>query len=127
MSRMRRSLRFFRSCSSSSLIFIGISFFPFIEHEVIASDAVQDHAFEPVQVVEAVTGRLRYSRDHGWTRIFADNPQQLAQGKGEIAVSAFFKGGQIIGQFWSGLKDRLFFGMRVCAFNALTARRAVFG
>src|SRR5439155_201396 len=44
---MRRSLRFFSSCSSSSLIFIRISFLPFIEQEVVASDATQDHAIEP--------------------------------------------------------------------------------
>src|SRR2546422_7815400 len=62
---MRRSLRFFSSCSSSSLIFIGISFLPFIKQEVIAGDAAQDHAFEPVQVVETITGGFGDGREHG--------------------------------------------------------------
>src|SRR5438034_6600701 len=103
---MWRSLRFFRSCSSSSLIFIRSSFR--FEQEVVASDAAQDHAFEPVQIVEAITGRFRYSRDDGLPGIFADDAQQLAQRNGEIAVSAFFERGQVIGQFRSCLKDRLF-------------------
>src|SRR5688572_31584225 len=99
---MRRSLRFFRCCSSSSLIFIGASF-PFVEQKVIASDTAQDHPFEPIQIVEAVTRGLRNSREHGWARILTKDPQQLAQGNSEITVSAFFECGQIVGQFRSGL------------------------
>src|SRR5437899_6162073 len=87
MSRMRRSLRFLSSCSSSSLIFIGISFLPFIEQEVIAGDAAQDHTFEPVQIVETVTGGFLDSQEHRLARILAKNPQQLAQSKGEKTVS----------------------------------------
>src|SRR5207247_4744638 len=122
---MWRSLRFFRSCSSSSLIFIRSSFR--FEQEVVASDAAPNHAVEPVQIVEAVTARFRHSREYGLTGIFADDPQQLAQSNGEIAVSAFFERGQIIGQFRSRLKDRLFFRMRIAAFDALAARRPMLG
>src|SRR5258706_13708162 len=122
---MRRSLRFFRSCSSSSLIFLRIPFR--FEHEVVASDAAQDHAFEPVQIVEAVTGGFRYSGEHGRARIFADDPQELSQSNGEIAVSALFERGQIICQFRSRLEGRLFFRMWIAAFDALAAGRPVLG
>src|SRR5437879_13866303 len=87
----------------------------------------QDHAFEPIQVKEAVTGRIGDSVDDGLARIFADGPQQLAQGKREITVTTLFECGQIVREFRSGPENRKFFRMGIIAFDALATRRRVLG
>ena len=87
----------------------------------------QDHAFEPIQVKEAVTGRIGDSGDDGLARIFADGPQQLAQGNREITVAPLFECGQIVREFRSGPENRQFFRMRISAFDALATRRPVLG
>src|SRR5215467_6420327 len=102
MSRMRRSLRFLSSCSSSSFI-AGISFLPVIEQKVFASNAAQDHAFQAVQIVKSVTRGFGDSRKHGRAWIVPNDAQQLAQDIGEIAVTAFFQGGQVFGKLGSRL------------------------
>lgn len=73
--------------------FVGSSL-PFIEQEVIASDAAQNHSFEPIQIVGTVTGGFRRSGDDGLARIAANDPRQLAQGNSEITVSPFSERGR---------------------------------
>src|ERR1017187_802271 len=60
---MRRSLRFFISCSSSSVIVVRV-LFP--EQEVVARHAAQNHALQPVEIVEAI---LRGFADRGQERL----------------------------------------------------------
>src|SRR5437667_8944986 len=97
MSRMRRSLRFLSSCSSSSFIFIAGVSFGFIELEEVARHAAQDHTFEAVHVVEAVTGGFVDGGAHGGAGIVADHTEQLAQGHDtELALT---ENRDISGQF----------------------------
>src|SRR5712691_12656205 len=116
---MRRSLRFLSSCSSSSLIFIGGAF-RFIQQKVFARHTAQDHAFEPVHVVEAIAGSFVNGGDYRVTGIVADHAQQLAQDKDEGLASVLLERGEIAGQFGGGLKDRLMFRRRGAALDTFT-------
>src|ERR1035438_935324 len=74
---MRRSLRFFSSCSSSSLIR-----FP-IERKVLACHTAQDHPFQPVQIVKTTTAGLAHGPQQRFPWILPHQAQQLPQGKRE--------------------------------------------
>src|ERR1700733_5121991 len=117
---MRWSLRFFRSCSSSSFIFTW-AFLPVIEQKVIACDTAQDHALKPVQVVETVTSGFGNGGEHRVAGIFLHHAQQLTQGNDEILAALLFESGEIAGQFRCGRNDPLFFRMRIGALDALAA------
>src|SRR5712692_4070187 len=76
---MRRSLRFFSSCSSSSVISVR----SFVQQKVLARHAAQDHALHPVQVVKTVAGGLAHRAQQRFPWILPHQAQQLPQGKGD--------------------------------------------
>src|ERR1700691_1390023 len=73
---MRRSLRFFSSCWSSSVIVWSI----LIEQKVIARNASQNHAFQTVQIVKTVTAGFAGCGQQTIAGVLAKHAQQLAQG-----------------------------------------------
>src|SRR5260370_20642328 len=75
---MRRSLRFFSSCSSSSVMGIQVG----IEQaKVVLRHAAQNHTFQPLQIVESVLGGFPDRGQERRARIFLQQPQQLPQGQ----------------------------------------------
>src|ERR1022692_1211388 len=50
---MRRNFRFFRNCSSSSVMGIGVRI---QQQKVVVRHAAQNHAFQPVEIVETILG-----------------------------------------------------------------------
>ena len=98
-----------------------------IEAKVFARDTTQDHAFDAVQIVEAIAGGFFDGSDEGFTGIVADHAQQLAQGKNEILPAPLLESQEVIGEFRRCFQDRLLFRMRIGPFDAFPARRTVFG
>src|ERR1039458_391443 len=75
---MRFSLRFFRSCSSSSVMSIGV----LIEQQkVVARHTAQNHPFHAVKVVETVLAGFANRGQKRLARIFLEQTQQLPQGQ----------------------------------------------
>jgi len=98
-----------------------------IDPEVFARDAAQDHAFQPVQVIESVASGFLNGGDQGFTGIVADHAEQLAQGNNQILAATLLEILNVIGDFGRRFENRLFLRMRIAPFDALAARRTVFG
>src|SRR5260370_37842608 len=75
---MRRSLRFFSSCSSSSVmgLRVGIQ-----QSKVVVRHPAENHSFQPVEIVQSILGGFSDRRQEGLARIFLQQAQQLPQGK----------------------------------------------
>src|SRR5471032_3436239 len=97
---MRRSLRFFSSCSSSSVI----AGFPF-EQKVFACHAAQDHPLQPVQIVKTITAGLAHGAQQRFPWILPHQTQQLSQGKRDYLAAPLFQAHDIVGQFGRGCDD----------------------
>src|SRR6266853_6181146 len=117
---MRRSLRFFSSCSSSSFIVR----FP-IEQKVLACHTAQDHPFQPVQIVKTITAGLAHGAQERFPRILPHQAQQLPQGQRDHLAAPLFQPSYILGQLGRGRDDGLLFGMRIGTRRPLAARRPV--
>src|SRR5437763_16519252 len=119
---MRRSLRFFSSCSSSSVIVR----FP-IEQKVFARNAAQDHPFQPVQIVKTITAGLAHGAQQRFPWILPYQSQQLPQGKRDYLTAPLFQPSDVVGQLRRGRDDGLLFGMRVGPRVSLAARWTMLG
>src|SRR2546426_5249351 len=101
MLSMRRSFRFFSSCSTSSLI---TGLLPVhVEQKVVARDAAQDHPFEPVQVVQTVLAGFPDGRQKRLARILLDQSQQLAQGNTDHLAAPLLQSRHVLGDLRRGL------------------------
>src|SRR5664280_3300225 len=94
---MRRSLRFFSSCSSSSVI-VG---FPF-EQKVLPCHAAQDHPFHAIQIVKTIPSGLAHGAQQRFPWILPHQAQQLPQGKRDHLAAPLFQPHDIVGQFRRG-------------------------
>ena len=72
---MRRSLRFFSSCSSSSVIVRSL-----IQQKVFARHTAQDHPFQTVQIVKTITAGLTHGPQQRFPWILSHQAQQLGLG-----------------------------------------------
>src|SRR3974390_2869220 len=113
---MRRSLRFLSSCSSSSLI-AGI----LVQPEEVALNAVQNHPFQTVQVVQAIAGGFSHGGKKRFSGIFAHQTKQLTQGQHYQLAAMLFQSGDVVGDLWRRLEDGLFFRVRIAALETLAA------
>src|ERR1022692_5139170 len=75
---MRRSLRFFSSCSSSSVMGIGVRI---QQQKVVARHAAQNHSLQAVEIVKSILRGFAHRGQEWFARIFPQQPQQLPQGK----------------------------------------------
>src|SRR6516225_9179783 len=114
---MRPSLRFFSSCSTSSVIISSI------KHEVVTGNAAQDHAFEAIKIIETVVSRLFDGGQQRRPWIVTHQLQQLTQRQADHLTATLLERRDIVSQLRSGLEDRLFLGMRIAALDTLPARR----
>src|ERR1017187_6137794 len=114
---MRRSLRFFSSCSSSSVI-VG---FPF-EQKIFACHTAQNHPFQSVQIVKTIPAGLAHGAQQRFPWILPHQAQQLPQGKRDYLAAPLFQPHDIVGQLGRGRDDGLLFGMRIGPRIALAAR-----
>jgi len=80
---MRRSLRFFSNCSSSSVIGIGV----LIQQKVVARHAAQNHPFQTVEIVKTVLGSFADRGQEWLARMFFEQAQQLPQGNNRTDLS----------------------------------------
>src|SRR6516225_808142 len=113
---MRRSLRFLSSCSSSSLI-AGV----LVQPEEVSLHAVQDHAFQAVQVVEAIAEGFPHGGQERLSGIFAHQAKQLTQGQHHQLAAMLFQSGEVISDLRCGLEDGLFFRVHIAALEPLAA------
>src|ERR1700747_3332675 len=118
---MRRSLRFLDSCSSSSLIDVSI------QAEEIPLHAAQNHAFQSVEIVEAIAAGLVHGSQERLSWIFAHHAAQLPQGQHHQFAAALFESGSVDSDLRHSLKNGLFFGVRRVALEPLPAWRPVGG
>ena len=96
-----------------------------VQQEVVARHLAQDHAFDPVQVVETIAGGFAHGGQQRFPGILAHQAQQLAQGKHDQLAAVFLQSRDIVGDLGRGLENELFFGMGIGALDALAPRRAV--
>src|SRR6516162_5298081 len=106
---MRFSLRFFSSCSSSSVIFLWSP----VEQKIFAGHAPEDHALQPVQVVKPVTGGLLYRAQQRFAWILAHELQQLPQGQRDDLAAPLLQARKIVGELRHGAEDGLLFRVRI--------------
>jgi hypothetical protein len=120
---MRRSLRFFSSCSSPSVIFL----WPPVEQKIFAGYAPEDHALQPIQVIETITGGLSHCSQQRFPRILAHEPQQLPQGKRDHLAAPLLQARHIFSQLGRSSENGALFRMRVGPRLPLAPRRPVLG
>src|SRR5207245_6867897 len=80
----RRSLRFFSSCSSSSVMGIGARI---QQQKVIARHAAQNHSLQTVEIVKSILGGFAHRGQERLAWIFPEQSQQLPQGKSHHLAS----------------------------------------
>jgi hypothetical protein len=123
---MRFRWRFFSSGSSSSRIFLFASR-AVLQQKVFPRHAEPDHAFRPVQIIEAITGGFAYRCPQRFAGILAHQAEQLAQGKREPLAGPRFQGREGVGDLGHGGQNRLRLGRGIGTWDGLPARGAVFG
>src|SRR5258708_37757840 len=111
MRRLRPGLRFFGSCWSSSVI-VGFPLVTRVEYKVSARHAPQDHAFEAVEVIQAVTRGFAGGPEQRLPRILAHHAQQGAESQSHHLAAALLGSSDGGGPIRPGLLDFLFFVMR---------------
>src|SRR2546422_1700243 len=113
------SRRFLSSCWSSSFVVIG--FLSDIEQKEVARQTAQNHAFEPIHVIEAIAGSFLNGGDHPVTGVVPDHAQQLPPGKNEGLASVLLERGEIGLKLRDRLQDRLLLRRRRTALDTCTA------
>src|SRR6266699_772079 len=120
---MRRSWRFFSSCSSSSVIVLASC----VEQKIFAGHAPQDHPLQPVQVVKTVAGSLPHGSYEWFAWILPHELQQLPQGQRDDLAAVLLHSRHIVGQLGQGGNDGFLFRMGIGTRNSLTPWRPVLG
>src|ERR1017187_9699487 len=97
---MRRSLRFFKSCSSSSVMRIGVRI---QQQKVVARHAAQNHSFQSVEIIKTVLGGFADRRQKRLAWIFPQQAQQLPQGTSHHFVALLLERRHIPIEFRRGM------------------------
>jgi hypothetical protein len=92
------------------------------QQEVIARHTAQNHPLQTVEIVESIAGRFMDCGQERFARIFAEQSQQLPQGKNHYLAAFLLQRRHIECRLRRGFDDRLFFRVRIAALDPRPAR-----
>jgi hypothetical protein len=95
--------------------FAVISRYLLAQEKVLAGNVPQDHALEPVQIVQTITGGFMDRRNQWFGRVLANHAQQSPQGKSNDLPAALLQSCDVFVQLGQNHDNRFFFRMGIGA------------